>query len=625
MRFYRAIVLSVALLIVTSNVIAEDLALPNVISNHMILQRDQPIRIWGWAAPNENVRVAFGNQQGSTRTDHEGAWSITLQAMPASNIPRTITIEGEKNTLLIQDVLVGEVWLCSGQSNMQWQMKNTQRSEEFIAKATDSRIRMFTIPNTANHEPQEQVPGQWLVGSPQTVGRFSAVAYHFGLNLIEQIDVPIGLINASWDGSTVEAWVDRPTLETIEMAQPFLNAYDQSREATELAVEEFVGTQLVGEDWQTVKLPTLIEDIGLNIDGLMWFRRTIDIPASWYNRDLVIKLGAIDDNDITFFGGVQVGATNNWKQPREYIIDSKLVKEGQVVVAIRVQDTGGAGGFSGSPGQMSIGPVDATEQSLSLAGEWYLQVINDKPLGPAQHRPANLYNAMIHGIRHYGLRGAIWYQGESNAIAPRGEEYFTIFPALIENWRRVFGQPELPFYFVQLPNFTNNEANTRWRYPVVRQAQLETLRKVKNTGMAITLDLGEVNDIHPRNKHDVGERLARWALEDTYEITGLVKSGPIFKNATFRGNGEVLVSFDLYGSNFILQETYSAIKGFELAGADGKFHPAIAQIQGQHVVVSSPSVAHPLTVRYAWKNNPTEANLVNAENWPASPFIAHKQ
>ncbi|MCH8822740.1 MAG: hypothetical protein IH984_04455 [Planctomycetes bacterium] len=625
MRFVQTIVLSVALLLVTANVSAGDLALPNVISNHMILQRDQPVRIWGWAAANEIVRVAFGDQHKSAHADLSGDWSITLQAMSASNDPRTLTIEGENKTLCIQDVLVGEVWLCSGQSNMGMRVNNSQRADEFIAKATDSRLRMFIVPNTANHEPQEQVLGQWHVGSPETVGRFSAVAYHFGRNLIEQLDVPIGLINSSWGGSTVEAWVDRPTLETIEMAQPFLSAYDQSRDATKLAAEEFVGPQLIGDDWQTVELPTLIEDIGLNIDGLIWFRRTIDIPASWSNRDLLIKLGAIDDNDITFFAGVQIGATNNWKQLREYVIDGDLVEEGQAVVVIRVQDTGGAGGFSGSPGQMTIGPVDATELSISLAGQWHLRVISDKPSGPAQHRPANLYNAMIHGIRHYGLKGAIWYQGESNAINPRGEEYFTIFPAMIKNWRRAFDQPKLPFYFVQLPNFTNNETNSRWRYPVVRQAQLETLRTVEHTGMAITLDLGEANDIHPRNKHDVGERLARWALVDTYEVTGLVKSGPIFRNADFRGNGEVLLWFDLYGSSLNIIETESTLNGFELAGADGQFHAAIARIQDKHVVVNSKAVSQPLTIRYAWKNNPTEANLVNAENWPACPFIAHKQ
>jgi sialate O-acetylesterase len=420
----------------------------------------------------------------------------------------------------------------------------------------------------------------------------------------------------------VEAWISRPALERLPAARPFLETYDLHHDLDRMDVGEFVADTVAEEQWGTMTLPGLIEDAGHEIDGVMWFRRTVDVPEAWEGRGLTLTLGAIDDNDVTFFAGSRIGATNNWRAPRTYAVPPELVRAGAAVVAVRVEDTGGAGGFSGTPEQLQLRPADGSGDALPLAGAWSMRVVADRPTGPTQHRPANLYNAMLHPLRQTAFRGAIWYQGESNAIRPRGEEYFTLFPAMIRDWRWTLGARDLPFYYVQLPGFTNDEPNTVWRYPVVRQAQLETLRLVPHTGMAVTLDLGEADDIHPRNKHDVGARLARLALVDTYGVTGLPASAPIFREAEFRGDGVVRVTLDRFGSTLAVRAGEAALAGFELAGSDGTFRPATARLEGDAVLVRSDEVPRPAAVRYAWRNNPTDANLVNAEGWPASPFRA---
>ena len=619
MRTNILLILTAAISLLCAPMARADIELPAIFADHMVLQRDEPVRIWGHAEAGANVTLEFAGLRTISKADRDGRWMVSLAAMPATDQPQTMTISSDDQVVTIADVLVGEVWLCSGQSNMEWRLNGTQRADEFKAAANDSRIRMFTVPKLATHEPQEDVPGNWRVASPQTVGSFSAVAYHFGRNLAEQLDVPIGLIHSSWGGSTVEAWISRPVLETLPAARPFVNAYDQTQAAVQMAADTFTTPNIDSAQWDTMTLPTLIEDAGHNIDGIMWFRRTVDLPQAWMGKDLNIALGPIDDNDITYFNGERIGATNNYQIPRVYSIPGKLVKPGTAVIAIRVEDTGGAGGFNGSPGQMTLTCPAASEQSIDLSGAWHWRVASSAPSVQTQHRPANLYNAMIHGLREYTIRGSIWYQGESNALGDRGEEYFTLFPAMIVNWRSAFENPDMPFYYVQLPDFTNDEPNTPWRYPLLRQAQLATLTTVPHTGMAITLELGEANDIHPRNKHDVGDRLARLALADAYGRTGFIKSGPVPVQASFDAEGRVTVRFNAFGSTLSSRDG-EALHGFEVAGADGHYKPANARIDGTRVIIFSGDAPRPVHVRYAWKNNTTGCNLANADGWPASPF-----
>lgn len=454
------------------------LTLPDILSDHMVLQRDKPVRIWGTAPPDQSVTITFADQRLTARANADGHWSTFLEPMPASTEAHTLTVRAADESYTISDVLIGEVWLCSGQSNMEWSINASDRVDEFKSGATDTSIRAFKIPHVSEHTPQVDVSASWVVSSPDTVGNFSAVAYHFARHLSQTLDVPVGLIDASWGGSTVEAWVRRDVLDGIPEAAPFLKAYDEM--------------------------------------------------------------------------------------------------------------TG-----SGPNARSAVAP---------------------------NSRPANLYNGMIHPIRPVTVRGTIWYQGESNAIAPRGNEYFPIFSALIHDWRKAFDNPHMPFLFVQLPNFANDEPNQRWRYPVVRQAQLDTLHAVPNTGMAITIDIGDTADIHPRNKHDVGHRLARWALVDVYEVLQLIKSGPIPLQAEFKDDASVHVRFDTYGSALKVRDSAMTIDHLELAGPDGTFHPASGHIEDHVLIVRADAVQSPTAVRYAVLNNPTNANLVNEHGLPASPF-----
>ncbi len=609
---------------------ADSLEMPAVIADHMVFQQGEPIHVWGTADAGSIVRVHFAGQDVDTTTNQHGKWMVTLDALSANSVGQSLTVRSGSEMREINDVVVGEVWLCSGQSNMVMRVRSSARAAEFSTAANESRIRMFIMPQTAMATPQDNVKGTWHVNSPETVGAFSAVAYHFGLNIIEQLDVPIGLVNASWGGSTVEAWVSRPTLDPLPDAKPYLDVYDKLLAAASVDINTFTAPDdhdaVDLSTWKSMALPMMIEAAGYNFDGMMWFRRTIDIPEAWAGRSLTLSLGPIDDNDVTYFNGKRIGATNNHLTPRVYNVPAELVKSGKTTIAVRVEDTGYGGGFAGTPNQLTLHPVDDANDLQLLAGNWRFFIVSESRTLPAQHRPANLYNGMIHPLQHVSFRGAIWYQGESNAYADRGQEYFTIFPAMIHNWRTLFDAPELPFYFVQLPNFSHDEPNTPWRYPLLRQAQLESLSNVPHTGMAVTLELGEANDIHPRNKHDVGERLARWALVDTYGVNGLIKSGPIVQQAEFGDDNEVRMTFDVFGSSFATRPANTTLTGFELAGDDGVFHPAAARVEGdQSIVVSAKGVNNPHTVRYGWRNNATEANLVNAVGLPASPFRLTRQ
>ena len=622
------------LLLGTAPATAAELELPRIFSNSMVLQRDVPVRIWGYAAPGKEVRVSIGNDRQSVRADDDGRFEATFAARSASDQPTRVSVATPVKTIQLDDVLFGDVWFCSGQSNMHWPIRASSRSEEFIASADEPRIRMFIAPQSATHEPARDCSGQWFVASPDTVARFSAVAYHFARSIIAEIDVPIGLVHASWGGSSAEAWVSRETLESLPEAQPFLERYDELYSVAAIDAKEFTSDNVDTSSWLKIQAPGTIESQGHDVDGMMWFRREIQIPRSWAGRALSLHLGPIDDNDVTYFNGVRIGATNNWQAPREYTVPADAVRAGKAVIAVRVEDTGGGGGFHGDPATMRIAPAVESGKPLSLAGEWRMRLLTERKAMPAQHRPANLYNGMVWPLRELAIRGVIWYQGENNAIQPRGDAYRTLFGAVIEDWRRAFTVSEdlktlegseagLPFYFVQLPNFTNNEKHTVWRYPMVRQAQLETMRAIPGTGMAVTLDLGEADDIHPRNKHDVGARLARWALADLYEKPDVVRSGPIFARAEFRGSA-VHAHFDLYGSELTRRKGTKSLATFEAAGADGVFHPAKASIRGESVVITCSKVRSPRAVRYAWLNNAEDANLENALGLPASPFVARR-
>jgi len=612
-----------------------DVSLPPVFSDHAVLQRGVPIAVWGAAEMGERVEISFAGQTVRTVADDHGEWRITLPPIAASKQPQTMTIVGAEHTVTVSDVLVGEVWLCSGQSNMEWPLRATLNSEQFAADAKFDHIRTFKIPHINEARPQESAPGEWVVCSPQTAPNFSAVAFHFGCMLHEALDVPIGLVDSSWGGSTVEAWIPMETLEELTAARHLVEPYRQYVRDMQMDASYFAGADVDDSTWEQCMLPDTFENLGHNIDGVIWFRHEVEIPSAWDSSALTLTLGAIDDQDVTYFNGQQVGATSNWQQSRTYTIDKEHVRAGRAVIAVRAHDTGGAGGFTGPATSMRL-VANGGDDAIDLSGRWTLKVASTAPAIAAQHRPSELYNGMIHPIRASRFAGAIWYQGESNAHGERGDEYYTLFPAMIKAWRDRLHDDDMPFYFVQLPLFTNDEPNTVWRYPVVRDAQLRAMKTVPNTGMAITLELGDANDIHPRNKHDVADRLARWALADVYETGGIVKCGPVFESVR-RVEDALEVSFGLFGSSLAARRGTEnlidpraapsgpvEVSGFEIAGPDGVFHPAAAAIDadGQTIVISADNVAEPMAARYAWRNNTEGCNLFNTHGLPASPFHA---
>jgi sialate O-acetylesterase len=616
-----------------------DVKLPRIFSDNMLLQRETPVKVWGWADPGERVRVQIGNQTKSVRTDRSGNWSVTLDPLKAGG-PIEMAVQG-KNTIRLTNILVGDVWLGSGQSNMEWPVSQSADAEEEISLANHSNIRLFTVPRYLAGKPVDDIEsGEWHVCSPETVERFSAVGYYFARYLNRELDVPIGIINSSWGGTIAETWISHESISQHEdfaerMKQtPDFNLEKIQREAqirleawTESIERNDLGKQLGWEkpgfddsEWAKMDLPVLWEQAGLpDLDGVVWFRNEFFLDNNQAKETMVLNLGPIDDSDYTYVNGHLVGKTiDQYNANRRYEVPAKYVKEGRNVIAVRVVDTGGGGGIWGDENQLFY--IAGTEK-VSLAGLWKYAVgiKTDAPpqagTGPNAF-PTLLYNGMIYPIKSLSIRGSIWYQGESNAA--RAYQYQSLFPLLIQDWRQQFNNPGMPFFFVQLANFMQPDRTpTDSQWAELREAQTMTL-SLPHTGMAVAIDIGEANDIHPRNKQDVGKRLALAALKVSYG-KDIFHSGPMYKSMSKEGN-KIRLNFTETGSGLMIDDKYGYLKGFAIAGEDRVFHWAKATLEGNQVVVFSDTVANPVAVRYAWGNNPDDANLYNIEGLPASPF-----
>ena len=632
-----------------------DVRVPSLIGDNMVLQAGRKARVWGWAEPGERVTVAFRGRRARAVADARGRWEAWVGPSKAGG-PFELTIEG-RNTLTFKNVLVGEVWVCSGQSNMEWALVNSENGQSEAAAADYPQIRLFTVKKATSPRPLEDVEGRWVVTRPETAAQFSAVGYFFGRELHRRLKVPVGLIHTSWGGTPAEAWTSREALAAAPSLKPLLDRYDAELQDLPRLRQEYQrkqaewARQYVTEDpgnkgealgyadpsrdasgWKSMTLPQLWESAGLKADGVVWFRRGVEVPAEWAGRDLTLSLGAVDDFDTTYFNGTRVGSTgeetpNAWTAPRRYTVPGSLVRAGRNVIAVRVFDRMGGGGFAGGGEPMSLAPAGSQAGVLLPLGgawdykeEWVVPAREidyskqPQPPGPAnQNNPTVLYNAMLAPLAPYAIRGAIWYQGESNA--GRAYQYRTLFPAMIRDWRRAWGGGDFPFYFVQLANWkARKEDSIDSEWAELREAQTMTLRE-PNTGMAVAVDIGNPDDIHPRNKLDVGLRLARWALADTYGLK-VEQSGPLYDSFSVEG-GRVRLRFKHAAG--LKTRDGSAPRGFYVAGPDRKFRPAEARIEGEEVVVWSPEVPRPAAVRYAWADNPA-ATLYNRENLPASPF-----
>ena len=639
-RIITAIIL-LTLLIFTAQSIA-DVKLPAIIGDNMILQQNKSVPLWGTADPGEKVTVqaSWKRFKASTKADKDGKWQVKIKTPKASG-PHTITITGN-NTITINNILTGEVWLCSGQSNMEWRLKQSNDAEAEIKNANYPDIRLFTVQNTITRTPQSDCIGSWSTCSPETAADFSAVGYFFGRKLHKDLNIPIGLISADWGGTPAEAWTSARTLKDFEDFAPAVEAlkdYDPEKEKqqqkqnmidwdNQLAQkdpgtkEKWQSPALDDSDWKTMDQPAKWSGTELaSFDGAVWFRKTTNLPPAWSKSDMTITLGPIDDIDTLYVNGKLIGHTTNWSTPRTYTIPASALKTGKNTIAIRVIDMHGEGGIYGTAAQMNLKPKGAPDkQAVKMNGPWKYKKsapAADIPPLPAAvqqtfnaNTPTSLYNGMIAPLVPFRFAGAIWYQGESNAS--RAYQYRSLFPAMITDWRKNFGHGDFPFYFVQIAPY--NYAPTVPSQEL-REAQFLTMLNTKNTGMAVTMDIGNVNDIHPRNKQDVGKRLALWALAKDYGQKDIVYSGPVYKSYKIESN-KIRLSFD-YAQG--LKSVNGDLNEFTIAGPDNIFVPANAVIDSKTILVYSKEVTNPVAVRFAWSNT-AQPNLFNGADLPASSF-----
>ena len=641
---------------------AANLSMPALFGDGMVLQQGRPVPVWGKAAPGTRVRIAVAGRHAKTLANEKGLWQAYVEPLHAGG-PYELTVSAGQTKKVIHDVLVGEVWLCSGQSNMEMTMqpgpRAVQNVEQELAAANNPSIRLFTVPRATKFDPQDDCPGgAWRACTPETVKPFSAVGYFFGRDLHNALDVPIGLIDSSKGASPAEAWTSRDALERMTEWRPVMDLLpkliaNSAKQAADyktnynkwfVDLDSFdlgytdgkpvwAGPDFDTNGWVSMPTPGYWEDHGYpNLDGFAWYRKDVEVPAAWAGKPLRLHLTGINDMDRTWFNGTMVGqfeGTAGFSNPRDYPVPANLVHAGRNTIAVRAYDMGNNGGFMGAVSDMHLDLDGGTPtDTVPIAGEWKFKPGMDvatapqKPVPPVyvegnQRIPCVLYNAMIAPLAPYGLRGVIWYQGEGNV--GRARQYQTLFPALINDWRTVFRQGDLPFYFVQIASFRERapDANAPSDMAELREAQALTTT-APNTGMAVTIDIGDANNIHPRNKQDVGKRLGLLALKNVYG-KNVVADGPGPTNVSASGTS-VHIAFDHVDGGLRTSDG-APPRGFAVAGDDRVFHWADTHIENDAIVLSCPDVSTPRAVRYAWADNP-DCNLCNGAGLPAPPFRA---
>lgn len=613
-------------------------------TDHAVLQRDVPLPVWGWADPGARVRAALAGQWVETTADAAGKWQVELGPYPAGG-PHTLKVTGPRDVEVV-DLMVGDVWICSGQSNMEWPVRESNDPEAEIKAADHPKIRLFTVPHRAALAPQATVEARWDVCSPTTIGEFSAVGYFFGREIEREVGVPVGLIDSSWGGTIAEAWMDGEAVERVgdfdqalarikeAAAQPpgerrsfdqLMAAWWKQNDPGSKAAEPWSSPTLDTAGWKTMDLPGNWEGRGLpDFDGVAWFRREVALPDAWDGKPVRLRLGAIDDRDTTFLNGVEVGHRDVWNARRDFKVPAGVARAGRNVIAVRVFDKQGLGGLVGPAEEMRLELAEgAAVEPIPLAGAWLYQTsarLEDLPTAPEQdednpNRVTVLYNGMIAPLVPYAIKGALWYQGESNSA--RAAQYRRLLPELIRDWRGRFAVGDFPFLIVQLANYMKRRDQPEpSNWAELREAQYLTTKAVPNAQVALAIDIGEADDIHPRNKREVGRRLALGALAGTYGRP-VEASGPTFRSIEVHDNS-VRLSFD-HVAGGLRARGGGKLEGFAIASKDGVFRWADAVIDGNGVVVSSTEVDKPVAVRYAWADNPA-CNLENGAGLPAVPF-----
>jgi sialate O-acetylesterase len=616
--------------------------LPLLVSDGMVLQRDAAVKVWGWADEGEKVTISFNGKTYTTTAGTDGKWEVTLSKTEAGG-PYTMEIDAD-NHITLKNILIGDVWVCSGQSNMELTMERVKdKYPDEITNSENNSIRQFEVPDRYNfNTPQEDLEsGAWELANPKTILKFTAIGYFFAKELYQKYHVPIGLINASLGGSPVQCWMSEDALkdfpEDLATLQKYKDpAYIKQIEDKDKAAEDAWYGHLNQTDegltpgekpwfdptydasqWPTMNVPGYWADGPLGpVNGVVWFRKEINVPASMAGKPARLWLGRIVDGDETYFNDQKVGAITYEWPPRKYDVPANLLKAGKNTIVVRVINTIYRGGFVLDKPYQLVG----TGETIDLKGPWQYKLgVTMDPLPPKtfiQWQPVGLFNGEIAPLLNYSIKGVIWYQGEANTKNPAN--YQQLFSTLIADWRQKWNQGDFPFLYVQLAAFMavkDQPSESSWAE--LREAQLKTL-SVPNTAMAVTIDIGEAADIHPLNKLDVGKRLALAAENIAYGEKDVVYSGPIYKSMTTDGNKIILTFTDVDGG--LVAKGCSELKQFAIAGPDKKFVWANAKIDGDKIIVWNDEIANPVAVRYAWADNPEGANLYNKQGLPASPF-----
>ena len=616
------------------------LHLSAIFSDHMIMQRDKPLKVWGKAKARETVSVAIGVANGSVHADRNGKWMITLPAFAAGG-PYVMTVKTKNETKVFSDVLFGEVWLCSGQSNMQFKVREAIHASYEIHRANNPFIRQVSIPNKLSLQPEEFVDStQWIISSPQTTGGFTAVGYFFARDIYERLHVPIGLIDDSWGGSQIESWISRDAMQGSDEFKEYVKQMPVSWNESNYRIEKEFSEKLIClnggkapitdetsvlktdfsfSGWMPSAAPGDLDWIGLPAcRGEAYMVKEIKADSIQTRLHSILSMGTSDPRLSFFLNGqrLQYAADKNilislppgsWRQGSNILL---------VKIAAQTTPGWGAMGIHGNADQVY---VEFDGEKISLADDkWKMLPLLDKPHHFNQwmnNEGTIIYNAMIHPVIPLTIRGVLWYQGEANV--DHAYQYRKTFPLMIESWRKEWND-NFPFLFVQLASFGSDEnSNAGNKWAEIRESQAKTL-SLPYTGMSVTTDIGDPKDVHPKNKQEVGRRLAAIALNDVYSFKQ-ISNGPVYDSVSF-SEGKASLFFRSVGNGLVANDKYGYLRGFEIAGSDRKFYFAKAFISGHQVIVSSDSVVKPVAVRYGWSNAPENINLYNEEGFPASPF-----
>ena len=593
--------------------------LPRLVSDRMVLQRDVELKIWGWASPGEKVTVRFQGKHYNTETDATGSWQVLLPPQKAGG-PFLL----EVNERVIRDVLVGDVWLCSGQSNQETPIARLTEMFPEINVSNNHMIRHYKVP-TQNSVGglKEDIAGNagWHSAVASDVLNWTSLAYFFAQEAYDRYKVPVGMLVSSLGGSAIESWVSQKNLKMFPELVFDKAALDSMRLAKQdKGAGKWQQKNMDDMDWATMEVPGYWRENGIHTRGTVWYRKTFSVPESMVGRHARLYMGTLVDSDSIFVNGTFVGFTSYTYPPRKYDIPAGVLTEGKNVITVRLTANSANGGFVKGKNYKIVGD----DAEIELTGTWKYKIgINQNEVVKYADRLKNLnkagsglYSGLIYPISNYQVKGTIWYQGESNTGRP--QIYASLLEALIKDWRELWNMPDMPFLLVQLPNFMEkNDSPSDSGWARIREAQLKTALNVPYTSLAVTYDVGEWNDIHPLNKKVVAQRLFLGARKLVYgeKITG---SGPLYKEMKVEGD-KIILTFTEIGRGLICKEG-KTLRHFAIAGEDQKFVWADAVIRGNKVIVSSKIVKNPVAVRYAWSNNPEDANLCNKEGLLASPF-----